>query len=1030
MIAPLIIAALVGGTIAVSYAMSAQAQKKAEKAAQDGMGVLINRVGLSEQIPVIYGTRRTGGVRVFATTGEGASADLPNDELYMALVVSEGEVESITDLHVDGEPYIGSKYANWLSWWAYTGSDSQAASSFLISNSDGKWTSNHKLSGLAYIVVKLRMTEIQRKNVWSGLPELTVLVKGRKVYDPRTATTAWSDNPALCIRDYLTNTRYGKGIPASDIDDTLFISAANTLDQTYVLVDGEPADKPYRCNAVMEADRKLIDNFGDLLLGCKGFLPYSNGKYGLVIDDTRSSSFSFNADNIIKGVKVDGLDKSNKFNQVVVSFPNALSDYQDDEVVYPVVDSTEDIAWLAEDNGERLKDDVTMPTITSRSAAFNIAKTLLIRSRNNTRVSFNATSEALNLTVGDVCDITYGSLGWVAKEFKVENITLNNDGTCGITAREYIASAYSLSPIANDPTYPDAALPDPFIVRAPTNLQVSESSTIANDGTLVSALAVEWVESTDGFVSSYELQWKKTTDLEYNSVSIVSNKYLITGVETGANYDIRVRALNGFGSSSDFLGGTSGGLVGDSTAPAIPTSVVATGGLGEITLSWVKPNDFDYSHCQVYENTANNFSTATLIANASQDRFTRTGLDYDVTRYYWLKSVDYSGNASAQTASVNATTLFVDSDAFSQAVFDLIDDAGNVQPVGSLPATGFDGDIVFLTTNSALYRWDTATSAWVPAVESVSILDGSITSGKIANAAVTGNKIATSAITGTLIAPSTITGSNIANSAITGSLIASGTITGNLVAANTIAAGNIVSNTITGNQIAGSTITGDLVAANTIAAGNIASNTITANEIASSTITGDLVAANTLSGDKIAGNTITGNKIVANTITGGLLATAGIITNSAQIDNLVVTGAKIANAAVDTIKIAGQAVTIPTHVYVETGPSFASGTWTEVISATYTSTGNPTMVSFSAIVLTNSNGWDRMDARVYRNGTLIRDIYRFASVNNANVQRAAGVVLQDTPPAGTVTYSIQLYRVDSSYKPENDLSLFILETKR
>lgn len=808
MIAPLVIAALVGGTIAVSYAMSAQAQKKAEKAAQEGMGILLNRVGLSEQIPVIYGTRRTGGVRVFATTGEGASADLPNDELYMAIVVSEGEVESITDLYVDGEPYIGSKYANWLQWWAYTGSDTQAASSFLINNSDGKWTSNHKLSGLAYIVVKLRMTEIQRKNVWSGLPELTVLVKGRKVYDPRTATTAWSDNPALCIRDYLTNTRYGKGIPTSDIDDTLFSSAANTLDQTYVLVTGEPADKPYRCNAVMEADRKLIDNFGDLLLGCKGFLPYSNGKYGLVIDDTRSSSFSFNADNIIKGVKVDGLDKSNKYNQVVVSFPNALSDYQDDEVVYPVVDSTEDIAWLAEDNGERLKDDVTMPTITSRSAAFNIAKTLLIRSRNNTRVSFNATSEALNLTVGDVCDITYGSLGWVAKEFKVENITLNNDGTCGITAREYIASAYGLTPIAIDPTYPDAALPDIFTVAAPTNLQVSESSTIANDGTLVSALAVEWVESTDGFVSGYELQWKKTTDLEYNSVSIVSNKYLITGVETGANYDIRVRALNGFGSSSDYLGGTSGGLVGDSTAPALPTSVVANGGLGEITLSWVKPTDFDYSHCQVYENTTDNFGTATLVANASQDFFTRSNLGYDETRYYWLKSVDYSGNASSETASVNATTLLVDSNAFTQNVLDLIDDAGNVKPVSSLPASGVDGEIVFLTTTNALYRWDIGTTSWIPAVDAaVSIENG----------------------------------------------------------------------------------------------------------------------------------TITGNKVVANTITGGLLATAGIITNSAQIDNLVVTGAKIANAAVDTLQLAGQAVTIPRVVenFSTVAIDSASG-WVDIASVTFT----------------------------------------------------------------------------------------------
>jgi hypothetical protein len=897
---PLIFAAIFVTSAALSYAVTKQAQKKAEKAAQDAMGVLINRSGLTEQIPVVYGTRRVGGVRVFATTGEGASADLPNDELYMAIVVAEGEVESITDLHVDGVPYIGSKYVNWLQWWAYTGTDTQAASSFLISNSDGKWTADHKLSGLAYIVVKLRMTEIQRKNVWSGLPELTVLVKGRKVYDPRTATTAWSDNPALCIRDYLTNTRYGKGVSESAIDDTLFSQAANTLDQTYVLVDGEPADKPYRCNAVMDADTQLIDNTRDLLLGCKGFLPYSNGKYGLVLDQGGSSTFAFTPDKIISGIDVEGLDKSAKYNQVVVTFPNAVSDYQSDEVVYPVVDSAEDQAWLAEDYNERLKEEITISTITSRSAAYNIAKTILVRSRNNLRVSFAATSEALNLTVGDICDITHPSLGWSAKPFKIESIALNNDGTCAISAREYVAEAYQFGSIAVDPTYPQASLPDPFVVRAPTNLQVTETTAIANDGTVVSALAVDWDESTDGFVSSYELQWKKTTATDYNSASVISNRYVIAGVETGENYDIRVRAINGFGSSSDFLIGDSGGLVGDSTPPAAPTSVVATAGLGQITISWVKPADFDYSHCQVWENTADNFAGATLIANASQDFFTRSGLDYDQTRYYWLKSVDFSGNASTQTASVNATTLFVDSDAFSQNVFDLIDAAGNVQPVSSLPASGSDGEIVFLTTTNALYRWDTGTSAWVPAVDAeVSIENG----------------------------------------------------------------------------------------------------------------------------------TITGNKIVANTITGGLLATAGIITNSAQIDNLVVTGAKIANAAVDTLQLAGQAVTIPSHAYIVNGPTVSSGTWTEVISLTYTSTGAPTMISFSAIVQTNSNGFDRVDARIYRGATLLRYIDDFASVNNAYVRRTAGIVLEDTPPSGSVTYSVEFYRVDSS-KADSDLSLYVLETKR
>ena len=55
-------------------------------------------------------------------------------------------------------------------------------------------------------------------------------------------------------------------------------------------------------------------------------------------------------------------------------------------------------------------------------------------------------------------------------------------------------------------------------------------------------------------------------------------------------------------------------------------------------------------------------------------------------------------------------------------------------------------------------------------------------------------------------------------------------------------------------------------------------------------------------------------KIVANTITGGLLSTSGIITNTAQITDSVITNAKIENAAVTTLKIGGNAVTIPMSV--------------------------------------------------------------------------------------------------------------------
>jgi hypothetical protein len=40
----------------------------------------------------------------------------------------------------------------------------------------------------------------------------------------------WSDNPALCFLDYITNNEYGKGLTQSQINMSTFSSAANVCD--------------------------------------------------------------------------------------------------------------------------------------------------------------------------------------------------------------------------------------------------------------------------------------------------------------------------------------------------------------------------------------------------------------------------------------------------------------------------------------------------------------------------------------------------------------------------------------------------------------------------------------------------------------------------------------------------------------------------------------------------------------------------------------------------------------------------------
>jgi len=637
---------------AVSYVMTQQAMKKAKKAADDMAGVLINKESNIEPIPVIYGERRVGGVRVFVSTKD-VSGGAKNEFLYIALAMAEGEVESITDIYIDDNPITDSKYSGLYTINVHTGADNQTYDP-LLTEANAGWTSSHKLSGVAYLAIRLKWDA----DVFQGVPEITAVVKGRKVYDPRNGSTAWSNNPALCIRDYLTNDRYGKGIPTAAIDDDAFEDAADDCDQSVTFYSGGSTGKIFECNAVLQTDETLFDNIEKMLMGCRGFLPYRQGEYGLIIDKSRSSVFSFDTDTIVGGISIAGETKENKFNRVLVKFANPDVDYQPDQAVWPAGGSSEETALLAEDNGTLLVEELTLDTVTNYYAARDLARVILKRSRNALRTSFKATSEALQLTVGDVVTVTHPTPGWSGKPFQVESIAMNYDGTCSVNLLEYDSTIYTYDLAAQQTVYPDTELPDPFTVVPPTGLQANAETSVALDGTIVTSMVVSWTASTDSFVDQYDVQWS-TDNSTFQSVVTDDTLYRISPVEAGATYYTRVRSINSLGVKSGFVYANQGS-VGDTTAPALPTPISATAGYKSISLEWTNPSDKDFSNVEVYRATSSggSFSEVATVGGGfgANAEFLNGGLADATTFYYKFKSVDYSGNKSAFTAEVSATT--------------------------------------------------------------------------------------------------------------------------------------------------------------------------------------------------------------------------------------------------------------------------------------------------------------------------------------------------------------------------------------
>ena len=916
-----------------SYVQAKKAAKIAKRAAKQGQGLLINSDGTNNFIPVIYGTRRIAGTRVFIATGNDFGGDA-NEILYLVYVLCEGEVDAITDILIDDLPTSDSRfsYTNSVRINTFLGTDVQTADADFIAAGIG-WTSDHALKGLAYITVRLKWNS----NAFSSIPNITALVRGKRVYDPRTATTAYSTNPALCIRDYLTNNRYGKGLAAGSIDDSSISSAANFYDTTVTFWVSGSVGKLFEFNAVIDTEQKILDNLKDMLFCCRGFLPYTNGVYQLIPDKSAASTFAFTTSNIVSGISIRGESKEDKYNKVILTFTDPDNNFQENTAIFP---DAGDTSYLVADNNVELVGDFELPCITNYYAARDLARVFLLRSRNALRCAFDANSDALNLSVGDVVTVTHPTPGFSAKPFQVEELTINYDGTCRVSLLEYDSSIYTYDPASEQLVYPDTDLPDPYSVVAPTSFVVVETTYLSSDGTLVPEIKITWTASADAFVDYYEFEFKKSADSVYQSAIAYQPVYVNTFGVIGTTYNIRVRAVNSLGVTSSFLT-SSYTVVGDTTAPAIPTGVTITGDYNQVTATWSAATEKDYKESWVYQNTTGATPSLDPAVNApfrkvTGNTVTVSGLAPSTTYYVWVRNVDFSDNRSGFSSPGTFTTTA------GITSTEIADNAVTEPKINASAVTETKVATNAITTakivDSAIQAAKIATNAVTTdkinalavtvakvadqAIETAKIADLAVATGKLAALAITDDKIAAGAVIAAKIAANAVettkivdgavatakladaaaTEAKIAANAITETKISNDAITTPKLSAGAVTAAKITAGTITANEIAASTITGSKIAAGTITAGNVAALTITANEIAASTITGAKIQALTIEAGNIAANTITGAKIAAGTIQSANIA-AGTIT-AANISALTITASEIAASTITGAKIA------------------------------------------------------------------------------------------------------------------------------
>jgi hypothetical protein len=684
-------------TTAISYLIAPKPKAPRFNSQDEAKGTLVNKDSNNNPIPVVYGKRQVGLIRVFV---ESSGAD--NQYLYVAGILCEGGgagITAIDEVYVDdklvtfdgalsdgtirgvssGDTNFYKDGESLISIQSFFGLDNQSASSLLDETTN--WTSDHKLSGLAYVALRFKWNQ----DAFNGLPEVRVTVRGKKIYDPRLDTTkggsgshrqddpttwAYSANSSLVLLDYLRNSRYGKGLPndAFETNYDTFKTSANTCDTQVTPYSGATADiNLFETNAVIDSEKKVLENVRELLVPMRAIFNYTQGKYKIIIEGSGSSQLLLTKDNVVSEVKLQGESKSEKYNRVIGTFTNPEKDYQSDTVSYPPFDDSaldpadQHATMLSDDNNTLLERSFDMLQVTSPYQAEEICENILKRSRNNLKAEVTVTSEALNLSIGDIVTATYDTAGFSAKPFRVMSLAINSDSTVTLGLEEHQDNFYTWEEKGEAPTIADTILPNPFSVTAPVSVTLDDQLIEYSDGVVITALDVTIGASLDNFVDYYQVEYKLSTDTDYLiSGQVTGLFHRILNVKDGFVYNVRVRAFNTLGVSSTYTSATRT-IVGGTALPSDVEDFACNIVGQDAHLSWKQIPDLDLAYYAIRFSTATTGATwinsVTLVEKVARPATSIT-VPARVGSYL-IKAVDKAGNLSINEAIISTSLLAV-----------------------------------------------------------------------------------------------------------------------------------------------------------------------------------------------------------------------------------------------------------------------------------------------------------------------------------------------------------------------------------
>ena len=395
-----------------------------------------------------------------------------------------------------------------------------------------RWTSTNKMIKLVFAIVK--MTYNNDKGI-TGLPEITAKISNSV------------NTPGLVIKDYLTNTRYGAGLPLSMVDTTKLTAldtyAAETISYTPHGGGSKVNMRRYTINGPADTSRTFLENLTDMCESCDSWLQWNEqtGQWGVVINKgyaSTSSIIQINDNQIVGGISINPLDLNSSFNKVEVQFPN--SNIRDQNSYYSVKLEEFGLSKFPNEPDNTLS--LSLPLTNNLVQAQFVAARRMLQSRDDLVISFQMNYSGIQIDAGDIIGIHHDYYGWgkdpvtgawydtsqtmpYGKLFRINQVQEDRSGEGNlytrITASEYNNNVYvddSLL-LADFQLSLNSGIPDPNNMVKPA---APTFTNVVNNAAVPTFTVNSVVPSTGGSVKAVEYWYGTSPNLAVGEIQLYS----------------------------------------------------------------------------------------------------------------------------------------------------------------------------------------------------------------------------------------------------------------------------------------------------------------------------------------------------------------------------------------------------------------------------------------------------------------------------------------------------------------------------